>query len=167
MDTTNMTKRSILISVISIVLSLTVIAIAISNHSHIKQLKEENYTLGLELYAEKQATQQFLNQTDKYIQVQLNQPFRITHYHANCHEGYCKTGNTTSTGTTPTPYWTIATDPAVILPGTFVVIDNHLYKAEDAGVYGNVIDICVSSHNEAIALGTYYSDVTILRKVKP
>lgn len=128
---------------------------------------QDKKQLALELYAEKQATQYLWNHYDKYIMVEQTEPFKVTYYHANCKEGYCNTSNRTSTGTTPIPYWTIATDPAVIPPGTLVGIDNHIYRAEDAGVYGNTIDICVSEHDEALALGVYYPiEIYIFKEVK-
>lgn len=66
----------------------------------------------------------------------------------------------TYSGTQAVPYETCATDPAVIPLGSTVTVDYgdgvlHHYRAEDVGggVKGNHIDICVASHEEALALG--------------
>jgi 3D (Asp-Asp-Asp) domain-containing protein len=135
---------------------------------NVKELADDNEKLQAMNYAQEQANQALINSIEKYIFISNGQTFKITHYHADCQEGYCNTTNTTATGTIPHPYWTIAVDPAVIPPGTFVLIENKLYLAEDKGVYGNVIDICVVSHEEAIQLGTYYTDdIFILMEVKP
>ncbi len=84
--------------------------------------------------------------------------FTITHY---CIENYphiCNNGDasTTATGTTPTPGRTIAVDSRKIPYYTKVLIDGNTYTAEDTGggIRGNKIDICVSTHSEAIEKGT-------------
>lgn len=86
--------------------------------------------------------------------------FRITHY-CSCY--YCSGGwgSSTSTGTTPTPGRTIAVDPGVIPYGSRVIINGHVYVAEDSGgaIKGNKIDIYVSDHATAIASGVYYAEV--------
>ena len=86
--------------------------------------------------------------------------FKITHY-CSCY--YCSGGwgETTSTGTVPTAGRTIAVDPGVIPYGTRVIINGHVYIAEDCGgaINGNKIDIYVSDHSTALANGTYYTEV--------
>lgn len=66
----------------------------------------------------------------------------------------------TYSGTRAAPYETCAVDPAVIPLGNAVTVDYgdgvlHHYRAEDVGggVKGNHIDICVASHEDALALG--------------
>lgn len=83
--------------------------------------------------------------------------FKITHY---CTENYyhrCNDGNasSTATGTVPTPGRTIAVDPKIIPYGTRVIIGEHTYIAEDTGgaIKGNRIDVCVSTHAEALRKG--------------
>ena len=80
--------------------------------------------------------------------------FTITHYCpcSTCNGSY---GNKTASGTTVTPYRTIAVDPRVIPLGSKVIINGKVYFAEDTGgaIKGNKIDMCVSSHSEAYALG--------------
>lgn len=67
----------------------------------------------------------------------------------------------TATGTKPTPGRTIAVDPKVIPYGSKVVINGHVYIAEDCGgaIKGNVIDMYVSSEQEAKQKGKYYTEV--------
>lgn len=81
--------------------------------------------------------------------------FEITHYCLNC--DVCDTTDITKSGTVATPGKTIAVDPDVIPLGTKVLINGVEYIAEDTGgkIKGNKIDICVSSHEEAVRLGTY------------
>ena len=70
---------------------------------------------------------------------------------------YCPTGNKTSTGTVPKEGRTIAVDPDVIAPGSTVRIEykgkSKLYKVEDSGVTGRVIDTFIESEEQAIKLG--------------
>ncbi len=85
--------------------------------------------------------------------------FRITHYcacYTCCGKNPGDPGyGITATGTTATANRTIAVDPNVIPLGTHVVIDGVEYIAEDTGgaIDDNRIDIYVSSHEEALALG--------------
>lgn len=77
-------------------------------------------------------------------------------------------GNTkgiTSTGTKATAGRTIAVDPKKIPYGSEVVINGHVYIAEDCGgaIKGKRIDIFCDSHAEAIAFGRQYADVKIRR----
>lgn len=66
----------------------------------------------------------------------------------------------TASGAVAVPYETCAVDPAVIPLGSTVLMDYgdgtvlHL-RAEDtgSGVRGNHVDVCVSGHEEALALG--------------
>ena len=85
--------------------------------------------------------------------------FKITHYcickkccgKSPSHPSY----GITATGTKATPGRTIAVDPRKIPYGTKVIINGHTYIAEDCGgaIKGNRIDICVSSHSEALQKG--------------
>lgn len=87
---------------------------------------------------------------------------------AYCKEDYphiCNDGNshTTALGTTPTVGRTIAVDPSVIPYGTEVMINNHVYIAEDCGgaIKGNRIDILYETHNEAYCHGMQQVEVFI------
>lgn len=87
--------------------------------------------------------------------------FRITHY---CPCFYCTGswgGSSTASGTVPTAGRTIAVDPSVIPLGSQVIINGHVYTAEDTGgaIKGNVIDIFVNDHGTALASGVYYAEV--------
>ena len=84
--------------------------------------------------------------------------YKITYY---CKENYphiCNDGDATktATGTTPTAGRTIAVDPKVIPYGTEVVINNHIYVAEDCGsaIKEKRIDILVETHQQALNLGS-------------
>ena len=70
---------------------------------------------------------------------------------------YCPTGNRTSTGTIPKEGRTIAVDPDVIAPGSTVRIEyngrSKLYKVEDSGVSGRVVDTFINSEEQALKLG--------------
>ena len=56
---------------------------------------------------------------------------------------------------------TIAVDPDVIPYGTEVVIDGHVYVAQDCGgaIQGSRIDVYCDSHQEALQLGVKYAEV--------
>ena len=84
----------------------------------------------------------------------------ITFY---CNEQYphiCGTGDGISYDGTPALSWaTCAVDPDVIPIGSTVMVDLgdgegiRTLVANDAGVSGNHVDICVGSHSEALQLG--------------
>lgn len=89
--------------------------------------------------------------------------FKITYY-CNCRKCCGKwAGGATKSGTMPTAGRTIAVDPRVIPLDSQVIIDGVTYAAEDTGsaIKGNKIDIYVSSHQQALELGTKKSDVYI------
>lgn len=81
----------------------------------------------------------------------------ITHY---CPCSICNgkwTG--TASGAPLTPYRTAACG---VLPfGTEVMVNGQIYVVEDTGVNGMWIDLCVSSHDEALQRGMYHSEVWI------
>lgn len=67
----------------------------------------------------------------------------------------------TASGAVAVPYETCAVDPAVIPLGSNVLLKYEdgtvlRLRAEDTGkgVRGNHVDVCVSGHREALALGT-------------
>lgn len=81
-------------------------------------------------------------------------------YYDICVECCGKADGITATGTRATPGITVAVDPSVIPLGSDVLVDYddgeiHYYRADDIGaaVKGNYIDLCVSSHTEALQLG--------------
>lgn len=90
--------------------------------------------------------------------------FRITAYCPcdECSEGY---GRRTSTGTHAVSGRTIAVDPEVISYGTEIVIDGHVYVAEDCGgmVNGDHIDIFFDTHEEVEEFEVQHKTIWILR----
>lgn len=85
---------------------------------------------------------------------------RITFY-CNCSQCCGQwAGGGTASGTTPTAGRTVANGS---LPfGTKLLIDGHEYVVEDRGVGDFQVDIFVSSHQEALDRGLYYTDVYLL-----
>ena len=83
----------------------------------------------------------------------------VTHYDC-CVECCGKVDGLTASGTHATPYSTVAVDPSVIPLGADVLVDYgdgvlQYYRADDtgSGVKGSHIDLCVSTHEEALQLG--------------
>lgn len=83
----------------------------------------------------------------------------VTHYDV-CVRCCGKSDGITASGLQAVPGVTVAVDPAVIPLGSDVLVDYgdgvlHYYHADDtgSGVKGNAIDLCVSSHAEALELG--------------
>lgn len=82
---------------------------------------------------------------------------RVTYYDA-CMKCCGKSDGITASGVTAVPYVTCAVDPAVIPLGSDVLVDYgdgnlHYFRADDTGVAGGHIDVCVASHSEALYLG--------------
>ncbi len=74
-------------------------------------------------------------------------------------------GGHTASGTTPKAGRTIATDPSTIPLGSKVMIDGHIYTAEDTGgaIGGKRVDIFFSSHSEALAFGRRSVEVSVMK----
>lgn len=84
--------------------------------------------------------------------------FKVTYYWP----GEDSYGSATSTGVTAQEGRTVAVDPEIIPYGTEIMIDGHIYIAEDTGsaLKGNrTIDIFVNSPKEEM----YYTNVFIRR----
>ena len=83
---------------------------------------------------------------------------------------YCPTGNKTSTGTVPKEGRTIAVDPKVIAPGSTVRIEyngrSKIYKVEDSGVKGRVVDTFIESEEQAVKLGVKKVKVYLVEETK-
>lgn len=87
--------------------------------------------------------------------------FKITHY-CNCVKCCGKwSGGPTKSGVMPVSGRTIAVDSDVIPMGSEIMINGHIYIAEDtgSGIQGNSIDIYCDDHQEALNKGMYYTDV--------
>lgn len=90
----------------------------------------------------------------------------IVTYYDCCVKCCGGTDGITYSGTKAVPYETCAVDPEVIPLGSTVSVDygggiiRH-YRAEDTGggIEGKRIDVCVSSHEEALVLGTQEATV--------
>lgn len=84
----------------------------------------------------------------------------ITHY---CHCAECNSVKwayqPTASGTWPEAGRTVAVDPKYIPFGSEVLIDGHIYIAEDTGVTGYHIDIFCDSHQEAKDRGMFTTTV--------
>lgn len=86
--------------------------------------------------------------------------FKLTAY-CVCEKCCGKSDGITSSGVKATPYKTVAVDRSVIPLGTELYINGDYFVAQDTGgvVKGNVIDVCVSSHEEAENFGVHYAKV--------
>ena len=92
--------------------------------------------------------------------------FKITHY---CACKKCCGPNAqgiTASGKKVQEGKTIAVDPKVIKLGSQVYIDGYgEYEAQDTGsaIKGNIIDVYIADHNEALKLGVQYKDVYLIK----
>ena len=89
--------------------------------------------------------------------------FTITGY-CGCEQ--CSGGHSlTYSGTVPTPNHTISADLNYFPLGTKLKIDGTVYTVEDKGsfVNGNILDIYYGSHQEALAKGTYTTEVFLVQ----
>ncbi len=86
--------------------------------------------------------------------------FKLTAY-CICEKCCGKNDGITASGVKATPYKTVAVDKSVIPLGTELYINGDYFVAQDTGgaVKGNVIDVCVSSHEEAENFGVHYAKV--------
>lgn len=86
--------------------------------------------------------------------------FRITHY---CPCNACGTGTgLTASGRKAQLGRTVAMNKKDAPIGAHVLINGKEYVVEDRGVKPGVVDIFVSSHKEALRLGTYKAEVFVL-----
>lgn len=92
--------------------------------------------------------------------------FKITHY---CACKKCCGPNAqgiTASGKRVEENKTIAVDPSVIKLGSKVYIDGYGYmEAQDTGsaIKGNIIDVYIADHQEALQLGVVYKDVYLVK----
>ena len=91
--------------------------------------------------------------------------FKLTAYCpcCDCSEGY---NRETATQTIAEENRTIAVDPDVINFGSKVMIDGHIYTAEDCGgaVSGDHIDIFMEDHDDVDEFGVQYKEVWVIRE---
>jgi 3D (Asp-Asp-Asp) domain-containing protein len=92
--------------------------------------------------------------------------FKITHYCA-CTKCCGKNAQgITASGKRVEENKTIAVDPKVIALGSEVYIDGYGYmEAQDTGsaIKGNIIDVYIADHEEALNLGVVYKDVYLVK----
>lgn len=90
--------------------------------------------------------------------------FKLTYYCA-CAKCCGKATGITASGARVAEGETIAVDPSVIPYGTKVIINGHIFTAQDcgSGVKQNHIDIYVADHERALALGCNYADVHLMK----
>lgn len=90
--------------------------------------------------------------------------FKLTYYCA-CAKCCGKATGITASGARVAEGETIAVDPSVIPYGTKVIINGHIFTAQDcgSGVKQNHIDIYVDDHERALALGCNYADVHLMK----
>lgn len=90
--------------------------------------------------------------------------FRISYY-CPCKKCCGNTKGITASGRKLTPYTSVAVDSRVIPLGSTISINGKQYRCDDKGgaIKGNRIDVCVSSHSEALRLGVRYADVYIIK----
>lgn len=92
--------------------------------------------------------------------------FKITHY---CACTKCCGPNAqgiTASGKRVEANKTIAVDPSVIKLGSKVYIDGYGYmEAQDTGsaIKGNIIDVYVEDHQEALKMGVQYKEVFLIK----
>ncbi len=74
-------------------------------------------------------------------------------------------GGMTASGKRARSNHTIAADTRLYPFGTQLMVNGIIYTVEDmgSGVRGNTVDIFVDSHAEAVAYGTQYADVYLVR----
>lgn len=77
-------------------------------------------------------------------------------------------GGKTSTGKTPKAGRTVAVDPRVIPYGTKLLINGHIYVAEDCGgaIKGHNIDVYFNTHSECLRFGRQTAKVYKKKKRK-
>ena len=90
--------------------------------------------------------------------------FEITYYCA-CELCCDKETKSTATGEPVVEGITIAADPSVIPYGTQVIINGHVFTAQDCGkvVEGNHIEIYVNSHQKALELGASQAELYLTK----
>ena len=127
------------------------------------KFSEDIETIKEELEEANEIISDFKN--DEYELVYIGE-YKLTHYCTEQRKHICGTGTgLTATGTQVTSGRTIAVDPKVIPYGTKIYIEGYGFRiAEDCGgaVDGNHIDIAVTTHSQALSMGTKTGGVWVL-----
>ena len=82
----------------------------------------------------------------------------IAHY-CGCADCCGKSDCITATGTLAKMGRTVSVDPSIIPLGSEVLINGIVYVAEDTGVTGKHIYLYIDSHEQALAMGVYKTEV--------
>lgn len=85
--------------------------------------------------------------------------FTITHY-CGCVDCCGKSDCITASGAPATEGRTVSVDTDLIPLGSEVLINGVVYIAEDTGVSGHHIDLYINSHEQALMMGTYRTNVS-------
>ncbi len=90
--------------------------------------------------------------------------FKITYYCCEKYKHICGDGKGITRSGTPVRPGVVSVDPSVIPLGSKVKINGHTYIAEDTGsmVKGNVVDIAVDTHEQALELGVDWAEVFLI-----
>ncbi len=93
--------------------------------------------------------------------------YRLTAY-CPCELCTGKTDGITKSGVRAVQGRTVAVDPTLLSLGSQLVINGHVFTAEDTGgaIKGTHIDIYMDSHEQAMAFGTQRADVYLLWEPK-
>jgi 3D (Asp-Asp-Asp) domain-containing protein len=127
--------------------------------------KEVNYTALEEKHVINDSNALQVQNTVDDSKVYLGR-FKITHY---CACTKCCGQNAkgiTASGKHVEEGKTIAVDTKVIKMGSKVLIDGYgEYEAQDTGsaIKGNIIDVYVADHNQALQMGVQYKDVYLMK----
>lgn len=96
-------------------------------------------------------------------QIELGR-FKITHYCCEKYNHICGGGKGITRLGTPVRPGIVSVDPKIIPLGSKIMINGKIYTAEDTGgrIKGNIIDMAVSTHQQALELGVYYAPVYLI-----
>jgi 3D (Asp-Asp-Asp) domain-containing protein len=105
-------------------------------------------------------------ETETKIEAPIDEGIQMTlkaYAYCPCIKCCGKDDGITATGTKATSGRTIAVDSSVIPYGSRVVIDGHIYVAEDCGgaIKGYTIDVFHDTHKEALQWGIKYVDAVV------
>lgn len=89
--------------------------------------------------------------------------FRVTHYD-DCYKCCGHVGQPTASGAMPQLNHTVAANKADFPFGTRLLINGQEYVVEDRGCKKGVIDIFVDTHQHALELGAYKTEIYVLRR---
>ena len=120
------------------------------------RILEENYNLeGTDVNEQNATAEQYGDSIGEYT----------IDYYCSCETCRAKASKVKATGTPVVEGQTIAVDPDEIPYGTKVIIDGHVFTAEDCGgaIKKNHIDVYVNSHEEALALGVTNAEVYLVK----